>query len=790
MADIADKNNQAESLGSFLRFLLLEHGARPDGSPERPGRPWGQKEFADAVGVSPRALKYWLDDEKSPGDPLTIERVLFGKKADYDDWRLRLRRAWQTPNTPGKASASTADKNGATPPQRSPTQILHPEIRPVAGFTGRDNQLAAIDAALWQGGGSAALTNAAAIHGLGGVGKTVLARMYGWRNRARYRGVWWLRAETQDEADQTLIDDLLALGSELQIPRFDEIRERDQSRAIQLTLAAIEQSGAETPWLMIYDNAEKPNAIEKLTPRSGAHLLITTRWPHWHGRAEPLAVDVFPPEIAIDYLLDGAPFPDREAAARLAEALGYLPLALSHARAYCIESHLDFDAYGARIAERIKHAPGSADYPDTVFATFNLAMDKVAANCAEAEKLVAAIAFLAPDQIPVSLFTEDFIEEALLNKAVAALSNISLITHETLEDGARGFSVHRLVQSVMRARLENREQDARQSALSLMHNALSTLSVQEHSDWPQVALLLPHALAVADATPESQRSSGKAAEHSALIYDRIATYLQSRGSYAAAEPHFARALAIREAALGPDHPSTANSLNNFALLHRDRGAYDAAAPLYKRALAIREAALGPDHPDTAATLNNLALLHSDQGAYDEAEPLYARALAIHEAALGPDHPLIALSLNNLANLHSDRSEHDEAESLYTRALAIREAALGPDHPYTAATLNNLASLHYDRGEYDQAAPLCARALAIYEAALGPEHPDTANSLNSLAVLHHDRGEHDAAAPLLARALAIREAALGPEHPRTQTTRRNCERLKADRADQESADPSA
>ena len=171
----------------------------------------------------------------------------------------------------------------------------------------------------------------------------------------------------------------------MQIPGFDDIRERDQARAIQLTLAAIEQSGAETPWLLIYDNAEKPNAIEKLTPRSGAHSLITSRWPHWRGRAEPLAVDVFPPEIAIGYLLDGAPFPDREAAARLAEALGYLPLALSHARAYCIESHLDFDAYSARIAERLKDAPDSSDYPDTVFATFNLAMDKVAANCPEAE---------------------------------------------------------------------------------------------------------------------------------------------------------------------------------------------------------------------------------------------------------------------------------------------------------------------------------------------------------------------------------------------------------------------
>jgi Tetratricopeptide repeat len=31
--------------------------------------------------------------------------------------------------------------------------------------------------------------------------------------------------------------------------------------------------------------------------------------------------------------------------------------------------------------------------------------------------------------------------------------------------------------------------------------------------------------------------------------------------------------------------------------------------LHERALAIREKVLGPEHPDTAASLNNFALLH-------------------------------------------------------------------------------------------------------------------------------------------------------------------------------------
>ena len=58
-----------------------------------------------------------------------------------------------------------------------------------------------------------------------------------------------------------------------------------------------------------------------------------------------------------------------------------------------------------------------------------------------------------------------------------------------------------------------------------------------------------------------------------------------------------------------------------------------AERLYKRSLAIREKALGLDHPAIAGSLNNLAVLYRSLGRYAEAEPLYQRALAIWENAL-------------------------------------------------------------------------------------------------------------------------------------------------------------
>jgi Flp pilus assembly protein TadD len=79
---------------------------------------------------------------------------------------------------------------------------------------------------------------------------------------------------------------------------------------------------------------------------------------------------------------------------------------------------------------------------------------------------------------------------------------------------------------------------------------------------------------------------------------------------------------MREQALGPDHPTTAQSLNNLAGLLDATGDYAGARLLLERALAITEQTLGPDHPTTAQSLNNLAGLLKVTGDYMGARPLY------------------------------------------------------------------------------------------------------------------------------------------------------------------------
>ncbi len=73
---------------------------------------------------------------------------------------------------------------------------------------------------------------------------------------------------------------------------------------------------------------------------------------------------------------------------------------------------------------------------------------------------------------------------------------------------------------------------------------------------------------------------GCRSEQAALLY-------QAQGHYAEAEPLFQHSLAIREKALGPEHPHVAKSLDNYAALLRQTARADEAARMEARAKAIR-----------------------------------------------------------------------------------------------------------------------------------------------------------------------------------------------------------
>jgi tetratricopeptide (TPR) repeat protein len=487
------------------------------------------------------------------------------------------------------------------------------------------------------------------------------------------------------------------------------------------------------------------------------------------------------------------------AAEALSHELGGLPLAHEQAAAYCdrlgisfAEYRRRFDAAPVRLLDDPRDAPGEYHSKLTAAKTFAVAIEGAAKLHPAAEPLIVYAAMLAPEPIPLFLFSEarekfgEPLATALagdgLDEGVAALRTFALFERESIAD-ERDLSItndtirlHRLVREIALAR---REGEVREGMCSTLIAALTQVypadAYNNAASWPRCALLTPHVLA----SCETEQADHAADVECADLLNRAARYFHGRAAYSEARSLFERALAICERVLRPEHPQTARSLSDLAGLLQDQGDLARARPLFERALAIYEKMVGPEHPHTAQCLNNLARLLHGLGDYAAARPLYERSLAIHQKVLGPEHPDTAQVLNNLALLFKEQGGFAAARPLYERSLAIREKVLGPEHPDTAQSLNNLASLLQAQGDLAAAGPICKRAVAINEKVLGPEHPETATSLNNFAVLLYWQRSLAAARPLFERALAIREKVLGPEHPETAKSRKNLARLVRD-----------
>jgi tetratricopeptide (TPR) repeat protein len=198
----------------------------------------------------------------------------------------------------------------------------------------------------------------------------------------------------------------------------------------------------------------------------------------------------------------------------------------------------------------------------------------------------------------------------------------------------------------------------------------------------------------------------------------------------------------------------ARYLNTLGALAERQDEYEDARAFFERALALREKALGPDHPDVAASLNGLGVVAELQGKYEDARDFLERALAITETALGPNHPDVARWPHNLGTVAISQTEYEEAHDLYERALVIREKALGSDHPGVANLLEKLGYVSALEAEYEEARDLYERALAIREKTLGPDHPGMAKALTGLGDALLGLGKPADAVLPLERALTI------------------------------------
>ena len=265
--------------------------------------------------------------------------------------------------------------------------------------------------------------------------------------------------------------------------------------------------------------------------------------------------------------------------------------------------------------------------------------------------------------------------------------------------------------------------------------------------------------------------AGSKATQGALLQALGLTY-HGLGLYDQAVNLHTRARAVREAALGPEHPDSLQSCNRLAIAYAAAGRTADAIAMHEATLRLREAKLGRDHPDSFESRNNLASAYFDAGRTAEAIALFEATLRRRESKLGRDHPDTLMSCNNLAAVYFHAGRTAEAISLHESTLRRRESKLGPDHPDTLASCNNLAIAYYTAGRLSDAIALLETTLKRKEAKLGPDHPNTLKSRNNLASAYYAAGRLSDAIALHEDTLDLLQTKLSADHPNTLASRNN------------------
>ena len=638
------------------------------------------------------------------------------------------------------------------------------------------------------GVGSSPVGGPVVVCGMRGVGKSQLAAAYA---RECEKAGWPLVAWMDASSREALVAGLAGLAVEMGIDDGKGDPDAAACRCVNRL------NSGEGDRLLVFDNVEDFDDLAGLVPRSdGLRVLVTTTVASPGDSAGRLiAVGAFTRPQSVDFIRERTGLDDA-GAARLAEALGDLPVALAQAAATIkLNGYATIDEYLAdlrkyRLEEVVDRASGEA-YPSAVHAALRMAytsvLDKLdtqrieddtdqdgparqSAACVQ----LAALALLAPSGVP-----RPWLHRVGNSEPIARHTLGALVAHSVcaLSEDGRYVRIHGLQGRVLREDYKE-EPDVFAVLKDAVVNLLKGIDMDK-ADTGDVQRT--DALDMADQLRAITEQQGQAHYSPYEAHIDLSSVTVVVGETISCLTNMGRpqiALTLTEAVEilvaipGRDDPSALATYNNLALAYMEAGDVSKAIDIFEALIPDLVGVLGRDHPDTLHTRGNLADAYREAESISKAIDMHETLLADRTRILGPDHPHTFNTRNNLAGAHLDAGDLQQAIDMYEALQTDQTRVLGSDHPRTLTAQNNLALAYQKAGNLRKAIDMFEALIPDLVGVLGPDHPHTLTARNNLAAAYWEVGntskainEYNALIPDLAYAL-------GPDHPHTLDARNN------------------
>jgi len=406
--------------------------------------------------------------------------------------------------------------------------------------------------------------------------------------------------------------------------------------------------------------------------------------------------------------------------------------------------------------------PGS--YPRSLAATTQLIVDRLAEEDPAAAELASLCAFLAPEPIPLDLFTVAASElpAGLIVRVADLLAWRLTLGHLARQSlvriDHRGLQMHRLTQAILRDRLTPMQAAAARAVTEALLAASNPHDPANPATWSEWARLMPHLLAANLAATDNPGLRWMACH--------ACWYLLARGDTRTAHD-LARDLRQQwQDRLGGDDETVLEAAHYLGWALRRMGLRAEARDLHQDTLDRARRVLGPDHPYTLTYASEVAIDLHDVGQVQEARNLTQDTLDRRRRVLGEDHENTLRSAGNLARDLSELGELQAARDLNRDTLERMRRVLGEDHPDTLGCARNLATELHELGDLQAARDLDQDTLERMRRVLGEDHPDTLGCARNLATDLHELGDLQAARDLAQDTLERMRRVFGESHPYT------------------------
>lgn len=604
-------------------------------------------------------------------------------------------------------------------------------------FTGRSKELHRLNESFKE-------STTVILAGIGGIGKSQIAKKYIFDTLNYYNLICWVNAKNETDLNA----EFRRIASYFKL----DVNVKDADIDIVIETVKYYFSKSENN-MIVFDGVDEvqANNIVKYIPRENTKVLITTQNLNYDTDIFTLIkVKDIRKEDAIELILNNTSNRkrteiDNEETIRLVELLYCYPLAIEHARAFINRNHDSITNYCKLFEKESINLFSNElnEYELTALTTFSLSFNKAIKRQKESYKVLAICSLVNNTEIP---YEEIFLKNEYMNINLFWSATESLLNYSLIEVKGSFVNLHAIIQKNMILELKQNQEFPEYvlEVFEILRNIIPT-KITNEKERNTARLLVPHISRfirlILDNEQLQQETIGLSKYMGQILYG----FGEYQTSLYFMELTYGISVQLN------DIETQIDVTNGIAITYHYLSKVEKAFSYANKAINMLK-----QHYETIDSVvwnrlnssinGNLGIMYKVRRDFDKSLSCYEKALT--SAQMSDDKELIISQLNNIGINYKNRGDYISAIIYYDRAIEVK----CDDEIINRKALVNKGVVLRIIGEYKEAKQIFEKDLAIVRR-LGSRRDECIDLFN-LGICNYGINEEKNTFNLLNSALVI------------------------------------